>query len=563
MTASGDWPGPARGNRRRLLGGAAIVLAGSYLAACSGANKAGKAAARASRAAQATTTAGAAQPGEQPRRGGRYIVSAPPPTSYNVFTDFSQAQFVAGANVYDRLILPRINQPYLLAAAQSIEQPEETRVIVKLRPGQRYQNVRPVNGRAVKAHDIVQNHAYLKQAQAGMAFSWEVEAVAAVSAPDDQTVVFEFTSPRAYLFSAGEFGNDSGQIVPAELLGQLETATPVGSGPYQQMAAIVDAEYRYKRFDGFRAAGDGLPYIDEHVVTILTDTAAQEAAFRGGSLGSLLLTESTLAKNLQRDLGNRITVDRFPGLPFMAFHTNPKRAPWTDTRVRQAVYRILDRQEVLDRVYQGEGSLSWGIIPPALEGPFQLTQAETQQYWLHDPIAGKRLLDAAGFDYGKEYVFITNLGLGDVTTQMAQVIQNQFAAVGVKLQIVPLPLPEWFASVQTKGDFDFDVTPAQPVDTPQTPIRVNSSKAFAPYLGLQDPVIDDLITKSERTLDERARAQLLRQIQFALLDRYANLIDLVSPYSYIAHWNYLRNFAPNKLLSIVPDYLTEMWIAPH
>jgi ABC-type transport system substrate-binding protein len=385
-----------------------------------------------------------------------------------------------------------------------------------------------------------------------------------ITAPDDLTVVIKLKTPRAWLFSVAEMGSLTGaQIVPKELLDKLPDATPVGSGPWQQTDAVPQVSYTYKRFDGYRDAAKGLPWIDEHTVRCLSDPTAIEAAFRGGEL-DYFGPSVTQAKQLQSDLGNKIAIDRYLGVSMQDMNSNPTRAPWTDARVRQAIYRILDRQQLLDLVYQGDGTLPWGVFAAGLEG-WQLTQAETAKYWVHDLQAAKQLLTAAGFDFSKDYSMITNGVAGTQLNQAALVVQQQLKAAGITSHLTVLATPEWFKAVQTTGDFDLNVSGQPAFDCPERPLRYHHthSGGVVVYGGGRDPNIDAMIDKSEQTADPSARDKLIHDIQIALLDFYSIFIQFPTPYTYFARYNYVRNYELSKVSSAAPAYQTEAWIAPH
>ena len=73
----------------------------------------------------------------------------------------------------------------------------------------------------------------------------------------------------------GSAWRSSQAIVPKELLPTLDTALPVGSGPYTLDSAQLNSRYVYKKSPTYRDASKGLPYIDEREVVMLIDPVAQ------------------------------------------------------------------------------------------------------------------------------------------------------------------------------------------------------------------------------------------------------------------------------------------------
>src|SRR6266545_2436437 len=126
----------------------------------------------------------------------------------------------------------------------------------------------------------------------------------------------------------------------------------------------------YKRFDGFREAGRGMPYIEEREYFALKDPAAQEAAFRSEQLSIWNLPDATYADRVKRDLGAKVDMSDWEDLGMMAHLNNITKQPWNDVRVREAIYRITNRQQYLDLLEKGQGK-----VPP---GPMQLGLTEYQ-----------------------------------------------------------------------------------------------------------------------------------------------------------------------------------------
>ena len=80
----------------------------------------------------------------------------------------------------------------------------------------------------------------------------------------------------------------------------------------------------------------------------------------------------------------------------------PDDLPWIkDVRVREAFYRFIDREQMLNLGRRGFGSVPPGTLPDGLLA-YQLDPAETQQYYRNDLTEAKQLLDAANFDYDRD-----------------------------------------------------------------------------------------------------------------------------------------------------------------
>ena len=86
--------------------------------------------------------------------------------------------------------------------AESWETPDDTTIIVKVRPGVYWHDKPPMNGRELTASDIEFNYHRLLGLGSGFSeptpFSWTLPAVTSVTATDKSTVVFKLTRPDLF-----------------------------------------------------------------------------------------------------------------------------------------------------------------------------------------------------------------------------------------------------------------------------------------------------------------------------------------------------------------------------
>ncbi len=552
-------PGPRLVNRRLLLQRSLSLLTGSaaVMLACGK-----KQEARApSGAVQSTAQSGATA--AQPKRGGRFMdLVITEVGNLNPVTTWGQGQYIVGAYVYDRLVNSRLDKDtakeYIPEAAQSVEMPEPTTVIFKLKPGMKFQNRPPVNGRAVTPEDVVKSQLYVRDNPAAQDRSFQTASMQSVEAPDAQTVVFKLKAPNAYLFSATQLTYpQSTCIIPRELLDNLDTAWPVGSGPYEVVEYELQTRYLLRRFEGYRDATRGLPYIDEREVRLITDPAAQEATFRSeqGHVWNVPLPR--LADQVKRDLGERIVMHEYIALAPVPLAMNATRPPFKDVRVREAVYRFLDRKQFLDLLDEGRGAVPPGLLSVGLS-EYQLDSKQTEKYWRQDLRAARQLLEAAGFDFNRELSILTlNRPRNN---QGGEIFQQQASRVGMKVRLLaPVPLNEWHHRMQT-GDWDLFYAAMPGYDSPQKVLRFQHSNSQSAYLytGPKDPEIDRMIEKSEVTLDRNERVKLVKDIQIALLERYTPFLLTHNYTAYVALWKYVRDYEVNPASHAMPR--VEMWL---
>jgi peptide/nickel transport system substrate-binding protein len=242
-------------------------------------------------------------------------------------------------------------------------------------------------------------------------------------------------------------------IVPAGLYDQINVSrNAIGTGPYRMVGFNPNDRVEYLANQSFWKKGQ--PYMDAMTLKTLPDEQARIAALRAGAIDGA--TVSSDGANALRSDGNLVVLKggtaAFRELQ-LTIKGDPK--PWHDVRVRQAVNFAINRQAIIDTVYNGNGNYS-GIVPPGY-GPWPLTQAELKtKYQKFDLAKAKALMAAAGQSKGfsvKLSTFSTPLDF----QQVASVIKSQLKAINIDVEIVAQE-PGTFAANNGTGNFEWDLT---------------------------------------------------------------------------------------------------------
>ncbi len=491
-----------------------------------------------------------------PKQGGRYGTSFATVGNYNTVAFYHDGYNNSGITAYDRFITARIDKRgYVLEAAQSIELPEPTRVVVKMKPGMVFQNKAPVNGHKVTSADILASQAYIKALPNAENSGFVRQYVTRMEAPDETTVVYHLNSPLAYLFSSTYLANPTSQpIIPKEMLDVLDTTPAVGSGPYELVDHTFGVRYLYKRYEGYREAKNMKPYFNERETFSITDVVALEAAFRSEQTH----VWDPPAAQIDR-LKKELDPLKYPSLTYLSVgqstinaSTNKSKngggRPWEDIRFREAMYRATNRQQFIDLSLSGRAVLPPGPLQASAE-PFQLTAKETDAYWKQDLAAAKQLLSAMNYDTSKEWEAMTS-NSSAVNSTWAEIWQNQMAQIGVKIRPVARPLAEILPKHMQTGNFDFWIGGQPGGDTPFRAMRNQHSDTLDQFnnVGLFDKNIDALIEKSEQATDREENIKLVKQIQLEALKQYSTSVNLFT--------QQIERFYNGKLQAFEVDPLT-------
>jgi peptide/nickel transport system substrate-binding protein len=500
-----------------------------------------------------------------PRYGGTLRAST---TTTNTHLDFQQAGGpgstaytinIAYSGLVKFKVGPEIKPPaYVPVAdlAQSWDQPDDVTYVFKLRPGVKFHNIAPVNGRELVAEDIVFSFTRQRDLRANAA---PLTNILRMEAPDKYTFKLTLERPNAdLLLNLADDGTKAIAREQVDQKGDLKEGPVIGTGPW----IVENAEPG--KFDNLVRNADyftrGIPYLDRLEILHPPDTTTAIAALRSNAvdlLGPTLLWSdyeplSKAVPQLKANLILQSTQGHDMGL-------NVSKPPFQDVRVRQAVLKAVDFQLAIDTVMGGKGELTTGVVLP--DESWKLPKEELQRLLKRDVEAAKRLLNEAGMASGfeAECIFVPTFNSGALQTY-SELFQQQLREIGVKLNLKPVPATD-FTGLATRGDFQMYV------DTQRGQSSANAdllgryhSKGPTNWTRINDPMLDDLIERqSVVSRDPEARKRLLQEIQRYVVDR-AFKIGITSPIAASMYWPHVRDYWPSQHPSHAGDYWTYLWL---
>ncbi|MBR3570074.1 MAG: ABC transporter substrate-binding protein [Oscillibacter sp.] len=190
----------------------------------------------------------------------------------------------------------------------------------------------------------------------------------------------------------------------------------------------------------------GAPRCDGLDMRIVSDSEAQRLLFENGELDILDLDNmsSEAAFFLHGDIyQDRLVQGSRVGISYIALNESVK--PLDDPRVRRALQFALDRQALLNAVFDGRGQLENGIFPHGLIG-FNPNLPEIP----HDPEEAARLLADAGYADGFDLTVSYPSNSTDAMRELLNLTAFMWGKIGVRAALEELPEEE-FMSRRKRG----------------------------------------------------------------------------------------------------------------
>jgi peptide/nickel transport system substrate-binding protein len=521
-----------------LAGGAAVVALSLVLSACAG------------QSPSPSASSGEGSPGESPAAGGSVTIGLfQEPDNLNPYLAVQTASRIIRQMTLEGLVAadPDGNYiPELAAEVPSLENggisEDGLTITYTLLEGLTWSDGDPLTSADVKfTWEAIMDPDNAVNSQTGY------DQIESIDTPDEQTVVVNFSAlyaPALNLFSIAD------AVLPAHVLeGQpLGNAdfnrTPEGSGPFVVTEWRSGDSIILDRNENYRV--DGQPLLDQIVVKIIPDQQAGLAQLQAAEIDVFWNLDEATVTSVEGTEGIDVQVTPSSNVEYLGLNlsmrgmADPSMAHpiLGDEAVRQALALAIDRTPILEELLGGRTEAATSPIGLGWAAPEGLSLPDP------DPDAASQLLEDAGWTDtdgdGIREKGGTKLSL-EISTpagqqlreQTEQILQQQFAAIGVELVINNVPAATLFGNWQEngklkRGDFDIvmdtwgaDLDPDAFLSTlftsDQIPTEANGGEGWN-FFRLQDPELDAAIAEGRSTLDQEERKAAYRTVVERILD---------------------------------------------
>jgi peptide/nickel transport system substrate-binding protein len=412
----------------------------------------------------------------------------------------------------------------------------------KIRRGVKWQNVPPLKGREFTAADVKYCfEAYAKEGVQTFTFQ-EIEGM---ETPDSHTLRVHLKTPNA-LFPQN-IAEPVAVIFSKEVLeedGDLKKRM-IGTGPYILKEHNRKVRIVLQRNPDYWDAGR--PYVDEYVILSAPDAATRMAAFRTGQSDFLPLQAPSEVEAVRRTNPNAVVQAQTPAITPFGLALAQDRPPFNDVRVRRALSMAIDRQRMVDTVFEGHGLLTAGV-PWIYYQDTKPTAKDLGPWFQYRPAEAKKLLAEAGHPNGFETTLFYYEYWPQMTSQVQLVQQELKKNLNVNIKISKLDYTTYYGRyVEGKWDgmaWGFQSGHAVGLDE-RTYVYMHS-KSSKNFFRVNDPVIDELTVKLRQTPDRAEQRATAKKI----VDReYDQVLRMWMPFgsNFIVFQPHLRNVGAGVL----------------
>ena len=331
----------------------------------------------------------------------------------------------------------------------------------KLRPGVKFQTTEFFTPtRDLNADDVI--FSFERQFSADNAWnqyvpgtSWEYfsgmgmpDLISSIEKVDDMTVKFVLKQREAPFLA--NVAMPFASIMSKEYADQLDAdgkkeqlnQMPLGTGPFAFVAYQQDAVIRYKANPDYWG---GKQKIDDLVFAITTDAAVRYQKLKAGECHLMPYPNSADVEAMKADPALKVLEQEGLNVAYLAYNTT--QAPFDKVEVRKALNKAINKQAIVDAVFQGAATPAKNPIPPTMWSYNDAIQDDP-----YDPEAAKKMLEEAGVTDLKMKVWAMPVARPYMLNarRAAELIQSDLAAVGVEAEIVSYEWAEYLSRSKEK-----------------------------------------------------------------------------------------------------------------
>lgn len=286
---------------------------------------------------------------------------------------------------------------------------------------------------------------------------------------------------------------------------------PVGTGPFVFEQWIKDDKIIYKANKDYWG---GRPYVDRLILKVIPNNSVRAAELKTGQIQLMDFPNPAEVPELEKDPGLKIIKQEGMNVGYLAMNNNKKQ--FQDVRVRRALNHAINKQAIVDAVYEGFGKVANAPLPPNVWS-FN-PNLTTYDY---NPAKAKELLKEAGYEKGFDMTLfampVPRPYMPD-GRKVAEAMQADLAKVGINAKIVSY---EWTTYLEKTKNLEHDACLLGWTGDNGDPdnflyVLLSKTAAYAPatnYASWKNDEFTNLITKAKETSDVAERTKLYKEAQ--------------------------------------------------
>ncbi|MGQ7791228.1 ABC transporter substrate-binding protein [Faunimonas sp. B44] len=334
---------------------------------------------------------------------------------------------------------------------------------------------------------------------------------------DDRTVRIRLARPEAPFLA--NLAMPFNAILSAEYAEELLAAgtpdrldrDPIGTGPFVFAGYQENVAVRYRAFDAYWR---GRQPIDTLVFSITPNPAVRLTKLKAGECHVMAFPNPADAGQIESDPSLRLLRQEGFNIGYLALNTT--KPPFDDARVRRAINMAIDKDAIVEAVYQGAGIAAKNPVPPTI-----WSYNDQIRPYSYDPAGARRLLVEAGHPEGLAadlwYMPVSRPYMPSAK-RIAELIQVDLGKIGVRTELNTAEWGEYRLKMQAGEPmlalYGWTGDNGDPDNFLHVLLGCTAARAGGNNIAKWcDPAYDSLVTRAKEIADQAARASLYSEAQ--------------------------------------------------
>jgi len=350
------------------------------------------------------------------------------------------------------------------------------------------------------------------------------DTIGSIEAVDEYTVMFKLKRVEAPFIA--NMGMDFASIIsPTAFLNDPKAyiRNPVGTGPFKFVEWVADDHITLEKNTEYWDTSGG-PYFDKVVFRAIPENSVRFLELKAGNIDICQFPNPADIDLARKDPNLKLAEQPGMNVGYLSF--NHTKGLWKNIHMRRAVAHALNRQAIVDNIYQGMGQLAKNGIPPTMWG-----YNDAVPGYAYDVELAKKELDLAGYPGGE--------GLPEVTLWSMPVPRpynpeglkvgiamiGDLSKVGIKARVVSY---DWGTYLKRQREQPDDMDMFQLGWTgdngdPDNFLAVLFDGAASPAIRTQwkNERYHELMLLGKQTIDQGERAKIYEEAQQVMFDEVA------------------------------------------
>lgn len=420
-----------------------------------------------------------------------------PPPYMDPHVQASIATYTVTTQIFDRLVHMDTDMNFVPKLAESWEVESPTTTVFNLREGVKFHN-----GEEMTAEDVKYS---LERCIASDGVNYNYLIIEDIEVVDDYTIKLTTDEPfNALLYRLTLDAASIMSKTAAEKGDDEFNKNPVGAGPFKFVSQDLGGDVVLEAFDDY---WDGKPQVDKVIFRPIPEALNRTVGLETGELDlsyELAMTDLAMVEE-----NEDLVLKQVPSATVWYLGFNVEKPYLSDPLVRQAIAYAIDKEDLVDIVFDGEATLTKNTM---LTSKLFGHEPPSKQYE-QDIEKAKELMAQAGYEDGfKTSIWFAS---GQIARDSAVVIQEQLRQIGIEVEVKSMDQGKYYSETG-KGEQDMFFQSKTSIDPDSMLRALYHSEAFGlsgnrSFWATEE--VDSKLDVAVSTTDEDESAELYAEIQ--------------------------------------------------